>query len=95
MNKKEVISFLTQHKEKFNQEYSITKIGLFGSFSKDEEHLKSDIDIVVQMREKNYFKLIEFEHYIKKHLGRKVDVGFLESMKSYIKESISKDIIYV
>ncbi len=95
MDKKEIISFLTQHKKRFEQEYSITEIGLFGSFAKDEAHYASDIDIVVQMHDKNYFKLIEFENYIKSQFGRKVDVGFLEPMKSYIKESISKDIIYV
>ncbi len=43
MDKQEIISFLLQHKEKFKREYSITEIGLFGSFSKDEAHYDSDI----------------------------------------------------
>lgn len=95
MTQQEVLSFLSQHKQEFENRFSITKIGLFGSVAKDEHTNESDIDLVVEMRDKNYFKLIEFENYLKEHFHSKIDVGFLESMKSYIKEQVSKDLIYV
>ena len=95
MTQQEVLSFLSQHKQEFENRYSITKIGLFGSVAKNEHGKDSDIDLVVEMQEKNYFKLIEFENYLKKHLHSQIDVGFLESMKSYIQKQISKDLIYV
>lgn len=95
MTKAYIIDFLTANKEELKREFGLTKIGLFGSYAKDKAHKDSDIDIVVQMKDKNYFKLIEFENYLKKFFGKKVDVGFLGSMRSYIKESISRDIIYV
>ncbi len=95
MTQEEILSFLSQHKQEFENRYSITKIGLFGSVAKNEHGKDSDIDLVVEMHEKNYFKLIEFENYLKEHFHNKIDVGFLKSMKSYIQKQISKDLIYV
>jgi predicted nucleotidyltransferase len=47
------------------------------------------------MKTNNYFKLIEFENFLHEKLQRKVDVGFLDSMKSFIKNAIEDDLIYV
>ena len=95
MTKTYILDFLQSNKEVFKRDFGLTEIGLFGSYAKDSATQDSDIDIVVQMEDKNYFKLIEFENYLKKSFDKKVDVGFLSSMKSYIKETISEDIIYV
>lgn len=95
MNKSSIISFLKQHKEEFNDKFNITTIALFGSYAKGLEHDKSDIDIIVEMKDRNYFKLIEFENFISKEFNTKVDVGFLSSMNSFIRKSIEKDLVYV
>jgi len=95
MNKNSIISFLELHKQEFNDKFNITKMALFGSYAKGLEHDKSDIDIIIDMENRNYFKLIEFEHFISEKLNKKVDVGFFDSMKSFIKKSIEKDLVYV
>ncbi len=95
MNRNSIINFLKIHKQEFNDKFNITKIALFGSYAKGLENDKSDIDIVIDMEHKNYFKLIEFENLISKEFNKKVDVGFLSSMNSFIKKSIEKDLMYV
>jgi predicted nucleotidyltransferase len=95
MNKNNIISFLTMNKQEYYDKFNITRLALFGSYAKGLEHDDSDIDIVIEMENNNYFKLIAFENFISEKLDRKVDVGFFSSMKSFIKKSIEKDLVYV
>jgi predicted nucleotidyltransferase len=95
MNKNNIISFLTMNKQEYYDRFNITRLALFGSYAKGLEHDDSDIDIVIEMENNNYFKLIAFENFISEKLDRKVDVGFFSSMKSFIKKSIEKDLVYV
>jgi len=95
MNHNNIIDFLKTHKQEFYDRFNITKLALFGSYAKGIEHDESDIDIVIEMNNNNYFKLIEFENFISDKLNKKVDVGFFDSMKSFIKKSIEKDLVYV
>jgi len=95
MNKNNILDFLTMNKQEYYDKFNITRLALFGSYVKGLEHDKSDIDIVIEMENNNYFKLIEFENFISEKLDRKVDVGFFDSMKSFIRKSIEKDLVYV
>ena len=95
MDKHEILDYLHRHKQEFETNFDITNIALFGSYATGKQHLNSDIDLVVDMKTNNYFKLIEFENFLHEKLQRKVDVGFLDSMKSFIKNAIEDDLIYV
>ena len=102
MHKEDILAYLASIKDELNQ-YGISKIGLFGSFAKDKANLFSDIDIAIKIKKSylnehdvwEYFNLIE---KIKKMLllqfSRKVDIYDLDSTGN-IKDTISKDIIYV
>ena len=102
MQKENILIYLSQIKNDLLS-HGIKKIGLFGSFAKDKADSFSDIDIAIQIKEDyldeydvwEYFNLIES---IKKMLlikfSRKVDVYDIDSTGN-IKDSISKDIIYV
>ncbi len=95
MTKNDIVNFLTINKQEYYDKFNITRLALFGSYAKGLAHNESDIDIVIEMQDNNYFKLIAFENFISEQLNRKVDVGFLNSMKSFIRKSIEKDLIYV
>ncbi len=102
MQKEDILSYLADIKSDLVKN-GIEKIGLFGSYAKDRADLFSDIDIAIKMKSSylsehdvwEYFNLIES---IKKMLltkfSRKVDVFDLDST-SDIKDTITKDIIYV
>jgi len=95
LDKYEILEYLHNHKQEFETKFDITNIALFGSYARGAEHKESDIDLVVDMKNKNYFKLIAFEAYLHDKLQKKVDVGFLHSMKSFVKDTIQDDLIYV
>ncbi len=94
MTKKEVLSFLQEHKKFFQERFQVKKIALFGSYARDDFDEKSDIDILVDMPSSfdNYYELKEF---LEKELKRKIDLGLEDSLRTFIKNSITKEIIYV
>ena len=49
MSISDVINHLTANKQKYRDLYNITRIGVFGSFVRDEQTPFSDIDLVVEM----------------------------------------------
>jgi predicted nucleotidyltransferase len=95
MTQQTIINYLLQHKEEFQKEYAIDKIGLFGSYARNEAKENSDIDIVVSMQP-SFSKLMGLKLQIEEELKQKVDIVRLrEQMNQYLKNRIQKDVIYV
>lgn len=96
--KKDIITkYLEQRKEDFLKNYSIEKIGLFGSFANNNETLKSDIDIVYETSTKDltFIQLFQIEEELKKQFNRNIDLVNIKYMNPLIKRKALKDIIYV
>ena len=71
-------------------------MALFGSFAKEEQNEKSDVDLlVVKMRKKNALTLIKAKNFISDLLGRDVDLGLLDSLRPFIRNRVEKEMIYV
>lgn len=51
MKREDIIDFISSHKTEFEQRFGIKRIGLFGSYARDEGREESDIDIV-RLRDK-------------------------------------------
>jgi len=80
-------------------EYGVKRIGLFGSYSKNEQTKNSDIDIIAEFEKPIGLKFIEFTEYLEKVLGIKTDVLTPEGIKGItvkrISDDIKKSVIYV
>ena len=96
MTKTEVITFLKTKKSFLYANYGVIKIGLFGSYARDEQTNDSDIDIAVELKKENkadnYFGLL---HFLEDNLSKNIDLGIESSLKVPILKYIKKDIIYV
>jgi len=75
----------------------IERIGLFGSFAREEQTATSDIDLVVEFRPeiKMYRKFLDLADLLEETLQRKVDLLTWEGMASFLQREIEKDIEYV
>jgi len=76
------------------RQYDPLFIGLFGSYARNEQTVKSDIDILVTFQNGiSLLRLIRLENELTKQLGRKVDLITEGSIKNKrIKDNISNDI---
>jgi len=71
----------------------IRKAWIYGSFSREDDGPKSDIDIVIETRDDfSYFDLAEVQFQLEKLVSRKVDVGFMDTFKPYILEHVKPDL---
>ncbi len=92
----EIIEQLHKLKPTLLQKFGIEKFAFFGSQARGGFTQKSDVDIVVfSMNMKSGFDLLYAKQFLEKELKRKVDIGLYNSMKTFIKKRISKDLIYV
>lgn len=95
MNKHDILDFLKSHKQELHNRFGVLRIGLFGSYARDEQREDSDIDISVEMQSPNMFRsFFGLKAYLEDHLDKPVDLGLEGSLKPAAKASIQQDIIY-
>ncbi len=95
MTKEYILDFLKTNKQLLNDKYSVTKIGLFGSYVRDEAKEDSDIDLAIETTKKDFFIRDDLREFLELHFKLKVDLGYIENFRLFYKEKIDKEIIYV
>jgi len=96
MTKTYILNFLQKHRQELFENFGVIKIGLFGSYARDEAVATSDIDIAVEIESQNSFKsFFSLLHFLEDGLEKKIDLGIEHSLKPIAKARILKEIIYV
>lgn len=96
--KNEILNFLKENKSYLSSRYHITKIGLFGSFSRDEQTDDSDVDLLIELEDgiKNIYDIKKsLNSFLSEAFGRSVDIAREKYLKPYAKDLILKDTLYV
>ena len=88
LTQKEILAKLKELKPLLYKEYAVTQIGLFGSFSSDENNEESDIDILVELEKPIGWKFFSLEIYLEGIFGKKIDLVTKNALKEQIKNSI-------
>jgi len=91
LSSKEILKIL-QKNNSLLKKYHVRKIGLFGSYVRDEASKKSDIDLLVDFEEKTFDNFIELVFELEKIFGRKVDLLTEIGISPYILPYIRNDI---
>jgi len=68
----------------------IVRAGIFGSYARGEQKKKSDIDVLVKIKDKkmSLIGFIHIKHELEDALGRKVDMVEYAAIKPLIKDKI-------
>ena len=91
-----IIDKLRELKPILKEKYGIEEFAIFGSVAKGVDKQNSDIDIaILKMRNKSFFIRMEAISFLEKSLNKTIDMGYFDSMKTFIKNRIKKDFIYV
>jgi hypothetical protein len=94
-SKNDIISKLQELKPRLKQDYSVKRIGIFGSFANNEQGEESDIDILVELEKPIGWKFFSLEIYLEQVFGRKIDLVTKNSLKKQIKKDILKSVHYI
>lgn len=75
--------------------YHVKRIGIFGSYSRNKQKKKSDVDILIEFSEPvSLFSYIELKNHLSKLLNKKVDLVTKKALKPIIKKDILEETIY-
>lgn len=73
LNSKEIIKKIKE-KSKDIKKYNVKKIGVFGSFAKNKQNKKSDIDIIVNFNKETFDNYMDLLFLLEKMFKRKIDL---------------------
>mgnify|MGYP005859388875 CR=1 FL=1 len=77
--------------------FGVKKIGLFGSYLRDEQKPESDVDILVEFEpgKKSFDNYMELKFYLEDLTGNKIDLVIAETVKPELKPYILGSVKYV
>ncbi|MBU0475580.1 MAG: nucleotidyltransferase domain-containing protein [Bacteroidetes bacterium] len=96
MNKAIILKTLKEYKTLNQNRYGIKSIGVFGSYSRNEENENSDIDIVIETKTPDLFQLVHIKEELELLLKTKVDlIRKRGNMNPILMKRINTDASYV
>ena len=95
MLKENILNIIREEKPFLEKKYHVSDIGLFGSVSRGEEKIHSDVDILVDFTENSpsLFGLIKLKHYLEDKFGRRVDLVHRSMVKKTLRKQILSEVI--
>ncbi len=99
LSKNIILNILHDNYPFLSSKYGLKKIGIFGSYARNMQDDKSDIDIIVEFETPIGLKFIEFSEYLEDILQNKIDIlttAGLEGIRNKkIYREIKETIVYV
>ena len=95
-SKNNIITTIQKHKPELLN-FGLRRIGLFGSYVRNEQTPRSDIDILVDFfpEKENYDNYMALYDYLENLFKKKVEIVTLNGLSPYIGPQILKEVTYV
>ena len=94
-NLEEVRGLLEEHKEELKNRYGVSRIGIFGSYARNEQIEESDIDILVEFERPIGLDFVTLADHLEALLGFKVDLVSRGAIKPNRWKYVAEDLLYV
>jgi uncharacterized protein len=98
INQSSILAYLRLQKASFQRDFGLTKLGLFGSYAKNEANEASDVDIIVEFEPNTpdlYDKKETLRAILQNEFDRNVDLCREKYLKPYYKIQILQTSIFV
>lgn len=95
-NFEKIKRILSKNKLELKEKYHVTEIGIFGSYVRGEQKKKSDIDILVDLKEPvSLLELVGIENHIADILKMKVDLVPKKDIRPELRARILRETVYI
>lgn len=91
----EIKNKLIENKSILFKEYPLSSMAIFGSYAREEQNEISDLDILVEFKDKIGIRFIDLANSIEDMVKVKVDLVSKNGIKDKYLKSISSELIYV
>ncbi len=95
-NKKEILNLIDKHRKELTS-FGVIKLGLFGSYARNQQNESSDIDLIIEFRDgkKNFRNFMGSYDLLEQLFQRKIELITEDSLKDFMKSKIMKEAEYV
>lgn len=75
--------------------YGVIRIGVFGSYARNEQLKTSDIDILIEFDRAIGLEFMDIQYYLEDKLGVSVDLARMNTIKPQMRDKILNEIIFL
>lgn len=89
-----VVQKIVEMRKELSERFTVKRIGVFGSFARDEAGPDSDVDIIVDLAEPTFDHYMDLKFTLEEVLGLPVDLVMADTVKPRLKPIIEQEVIY-
>lgn len=95
MKKLDALKLVQSHQKELEQ-LGVKSLNLFGSVARDQAHLCSDVDILVELDESiGFFEFFRIKHYLEDLFQCPVDLGTIDALKEHLRQPVLEEAVHV
>ncbi len=94
LSKDTILAFLRDNLPELERRFSVTRIGVFGSFAQGSAREDSDVDILVEFSKPTFDNYMDLKFHLEEQFGRAVDLVLADSIKPRLKPLILREVAY-
>jgi hypothetical protein len=95
--KNELLEVLKSCREGLGERFGVTELAVFGSYAREQQKKRSDVDILVALDKahKTFDNYMELKFYLGRIVGGKVDLVIKDSVREELKTRIFREAVHV
>ncbi len=82
-------------RQELSEQFTVIRIGVFGSIARGEAGPESDVDIIVELAEPTFDHYMDLKFRLEEVLQRRVDLVIADTVKPRLKPIIQRETVYV
>jgi predicted nucleotidyltransferase len=86
---------LVKHKPEIVKRFHVKEIGVFGSYVRNEQKKRSDVDILVDFSQPIGLDFVELCYYLEDILRLKVDLVTPRAIRKQMKPTILREVVFL
>ena len=95
LNSEKILELINENQDEIKK-YGVKKIGLFGSYLKNQQKKDSDIDILIEFKKgkKTFDNYMDLKFFLEELFHRNVDLVIKEALRVELKPNILRSVRY-
>ena len=95
LTKLDTLGLLQKHRNEILS-FGVSRLGLFGSFVREQQHTDSDVDLLVEFDpgRKTFDNFMHLSFFLEELLDRRVELVTIDALSPYLGPSILEEVEY-
>jgi len=94
--RRDILDILSRNLPHMQSQLDVLRVGLFGSYARNEATQDSDIDILIEFKHKSTLNnFMGVQTLLEEQLKHRIDLATDKAIKPKLRPYIDKDIVYV